>query len=101
MNCVPGFFLLPTILQFLMALILGWFILLLGAPSRFFHVDTNQSGTEISTLAKVFDSIQAARFHLLLNQINGITHPPEDFVAVQHAKFVKSGHSLDNCKAMI
>jgi len=53
MNCVPGFFLLPTIVQFLMAFILGWFILLLGAPSRFFHVDTNQPGTEMSTLAKV------------------------------------------------
>jgi len=84
-----------------MALILGWFILLLGAPSRFFHVDTNQPRTEMSTSAKVFDFIQVAGFHLLSNQINGTTHPPEDFVAAQHAEFVKSGHSLDNYKAII
>jgi len=48
-----------------------------------------------------FYFIQVARFHLLSNQINGITHPPEDFVVAQRAEFVKSGHSLDNCKAMI
>jgi hypothetical protein len=60
-------------------------------------------GTKISTQAEVFDFVACAdpQRQAFFNveskvnpQFNGTTRPPEDFVAAQHAVFVKSGYTL-------